>query len=50
VPDGHPPTATPAGLHLQPGLDPGRHGADAIISSITQAITPAISQHAASVR
>jgi hypothetical protein len=29
----------PVGLHLQPDLDPGRHGADAIISYITQAIT-----------
>ena len=38
--DGHPPTATPAGRSASTtDVDPGRHGADAIISYITQAIT-----------
>jgi len=31
-------------------LDPGRHGADAIISYITRRSPPAISQHTAGVR
>jgi len=40
VPDGHPPAAAPAGRSASTtDVDPGRHGADAIISYITQAIT-----------